>query len=411
MTKLNRQYFEALDNNDELAPMREKFCLEKGLIYLDGNSLGVLPKATASHISQVITQQWGEGLIRSWNTHQWMEKPTKLGDKVAQLIGSKKAQVLVCDTTSVNIFKLAAAAVKMRPGRSKLITEIGNFATDLYLLQGLAKLLGNQVEVIALPREQVLSAIDEDTALVLLTHVHFKTGAMWDMASVTQMTQKKGALVMWDLSHSVGAMPINLDEINVDLAVGCTYKYLNGGPGSPAFLYVAAQHQDRFEQPLTGWLGHAKPFDFEDDYQGAAGIQQAMCGTPPVLANAALEVALNLMLSVDMHLVRVKSQLMGNLFIQLIQQRCPQFEVESPTDDEQRGSHVSLAHTQGYAIMQALIARNIIGDFRAPKTLRFGFTPLYLRYVDLWDTVEALEDIMLQESWNQPEFLHRQAVT
>jgi len=411
MTKLNRQYFEALDNNDELAPMREKFCLEKGLIYLDGNSLGVLPKATASHISQVITQQWGEGLIRSWNTHQWMEKPTKLGDKVAQLIGSKKAQVLVCDTTSVNIFKLAAAAVKMRPGRSKLITEIGNFATDLYLLQGLAKLLGNQVEVIALPREQVLSAIDEDTALVLLTHVHFKTGAMWDMASVTQMTQKKGALVMWDLSHSVGAMPINLDEINVDLAVGCTYKYLNGGPGSPAFLYVAAQHQDLFEQPLTGWLGHAKPFDFEDDYHGAAGIQQAMCGTPPVLANAALEVALNLILSVDMHLVRVKSQLMGNLFIQLIQQRCPQFEVESPTDDEQRGSHVSLAHTQGYAIMQALIARNIIGDFRAPKTLRFGFTPLYLRYVDLWDTVEALEDIMLQESWNQPEFLHRQAVT
>lgn len=411
MTKLNRQYFEALDNNDELAPMREKFCLEEGLVYLDGNSLGVLPRATADHISQVVTQQWGNGLIRSWNTHQWMEKPTKLGDKVAQLIGSKKAQVLVCDTTSVNIFKLAAAAVKMRPGRSKLITEIGNFATDLYLLQGLAKLLGNKVEVIALPREQVLSAIDEDTALVLLTHVHFKTGAMWDMASVTQMTQKKGSLMMWDLSHSVGAMPINLDEINVDLAVGCTYKYLNGGPGSPAFLYVAAQHQDLFEQPLTGWLGHAKPFDFEDDYQGAAGIQQAMCGTPPVLANAALEVALNLMLSVDMHLVRVKSQLMGNLFIKLIQQRCPQFEVESPTDDEQRGSHVSLAHTQGYAIMQALIARNIIGDFRAPKTLRFGFTPLYLRYVDLWDTVEALEDIMLQESWNQPEFLHRQAVT
>ena len=411
MTPLARQYFEQLDKHDQLAPMREKFCLEEGLVYLDGNSLGVLPRATANHISQVVTQQWGNGLIRSWNTHQWMEKPTKLGDKVAQLIGSKKAQVLVCDTTCVNIFKLAAAAVKMRPGRSKLITEIGNFATDLYLLQGLAKLLGNKVEVIALPREQVLSAIDEDTALVLLTHVHFKTGAMWDMASVTQMTQKKGSLMMWDLSHSVGAMPISLDEINVDLAVGCTYKYLNGGPGSPAFLYVAAQHQDLFEQPLTGWLGHARPFDFEDDYQGAAGIKQAMCGTPAVLANAALEVALNLMLSVDMHLVRVKSQLMGNLFIQLIQQRCPQFGVESPTDDEQRGSHVSLAHTQGYAIMQALIARNIIGDFRAPKTLRFGFTPLYLRYVDLWDTVEALEDIMLQESWNQPEFLHRQAVT
>lgn len=411
MTQLTRQYFEELDKNDQLASMREEFCIEKGLIYLDGNSLGVLPKATASHMGEVINQQWGEGLIRSWNTHQWMQKPAQLGDKIAQLVGSKEGQMLVCDTTSVNIFKLAAAAVKMRPGRAKLITEIGNFATDLYLLQGLAKLLGDQVQVVALPRDQVLGAIDQDTALVLLTHVHFKTSAMWDMDSVTQITQEKGALMMWDLSHSVGAMPINLDAINVDLAVGCTYKYLNGGPGSPAFLYVAKRHQDLFEQPLTGWLGHAKPFDFEDDYQGAKGIQQAMCGTPAVLANAALEVALNLILGVDMHLVKVKSQLMGNLFIQLIHQRCPEFEVESPQDKKQRGSHVSLTHTQGYAIMQALISRNIIGDFRAPKTLRFGFTPLYLKYADLWDTVMALEEIMLNKSWDRAEFLHQQAVT
>lgn len=411
MTQLNREHFEKLDKSDPLAPMRDEFCLEKGLIYLDGNSLGPLPKATASRISEVIKQQWGVGLIRSWNSHQWMQKPTQLGDKVGRLIGAQKGQTLVCDTTSINIFKLAAAAVKMRPGRTKLITETGNFATDLYILQGLAKLLGDQVKVVALPRDQVLNAIDDDTALVLLTHVHFKTGSMWDMASVTQVAQAKGALMMWDLSHSAGAMPISLDHVNADLAVGCTYKYLNGGPGSPAYVYVAKRHLALFEQPLTGWLGHAKPFDFEDDYQGAKGIQQAMCGTPSVLANAALEVALDLMLGVDMQKVREKSQLMGNLFIELIHQRCPWFELDSPKHGPQRGSQVSLAHPQGYAIMQALIARNIVGDFRAPNILRFGFTPLYLKYVDLWDTVAALEDIMLHEHWNQAKYLHKQPVT
>ena len=411
MTKLTRKNFETLDKHDALAPMRHKFSLQDGLIYLDGNSLGVLPKATADHVHEVIKQQWGVDLIRSWNCHQWMQKPTQLGDKVGRLVGAEAGQVLICDTTSVNIFKLAAAAVKMRPGRTKLITEIGNFATDLYLLQGLAKLLGDQVQLVALPRAQVLQVIDEDTALVLLTHVHFKTGALWDMASVTQLAQEKGALMMWDLSHSVGAMPIALDEVKADLAVGCTYKYLNGGPGSPAFVYVAERHLQEFEQPLTGWLGHAKPFDFEDDYQAAAGIQQALCGTPAVLANAALEVALDLMLSADMQQIRRKSQHMGSLFIQLIQQRCSWFALASPTNNEQRGSQVSLLHPQGYAIMQALIERNIVGDFRAPDNLRFGFTPLYLKYVDLWDTVEALADIMANESWNQPQFLAQQAVT
>jgi len=411
MTSLNRETFEILDLNDSLAFMRSEFSLQDGLIYLDGNSLGVLPKATASHVSEVIQQQWGVDLIRSWNCNQWMQKPTELGDKIGRLVGAEMGQVLVCDTTSVNIFKLAAAAVKMRPGRSKLITETGNFATDLYLLQGLAKLLGDQVQVVALPRDQVLNAIDDDTALVLLTHVHFKTGAMWNMANVTELAQKSGALMMWDLSHSVGAMPICLDHVNADLAVGCTYKYLNGGPGSPAFVYVAKRHLAEFEQPLTGWIGHAKPFDFEDDYEGAAGIQQAMCGTPAVLANAALEVSLNLMLEVDMQAVRRKSMHMGKLFIELIQQRCPWFIIGSPTNDEHRGSQVSLTHLQGYAIIQALIARNIVGDFRAPDNLRFGFTPLYLRYVDLWDTVDALVDIMSNERWNQPQFLQQQAVT
>jgi kynureninase len=411
MTNLTRADFETLDKNDTLAPLRDQFSLAQDLIYLDGNSLGVLPKATAAHVQQVITQQWGVDLIRSWNCNQWMQKPAQLGDKIGQLIGAEAGQVLACDTTSINIFKLAAAAVKMRPGRSKLITETGNFATDLYLLQGLAKLLGDQVQVVALPREQVLDAIDDDTALVLLTHVHFKTGAMWDMPAVTQQVQQHGALMMWDLCHSVGAMPIHLDRVNADLAVGCTYKYLNGGPGSPAFVYVAKRLQAEFEQPLTGWLGHAKPFDFNDEYQGANGIQQAMCGTPPVLANAALEVALDVMLQADLNQVRQKSSHMGDLFIQLVQQRCPWFQLSSPVDKAIRGSQVSLVHDQGYAIIQALIERNIIGDFRAPDHLRFGFTPLYLRYVDLWDTVDALVDIMTHDLWKQPKFLAKQAVT
>jgi kynureninase len=411
MTQLTRAHFEKFDQNDSLAPLREQFSLADDLIYLDGNSLGVLPKATAAHVQEVITQQWGVDLIRSWNTNQWMQKPTQLGDKIGQLTGAAAGQVLACDTTSVNIFKLAAAAVKMRPGRSKLITETGNFATDLYLLQGLAKLLGDRVQVMALPRDQVLQAIDDDTALVLLTHVHFKTGAMWDMPVVTQLAQQNGALMMWDLCHSVGAMPIHLDAVNADLAVGCTYKYLNGGPGSPAFVYVAQRHQAEFEQPLTGWLGHAKPFDFSDDYQGAKGIQQAMCGTPPVLANAALEVALDVMLNADLVEVRRKSSHMGDLFIRLVQERCPWFTIGSPIDSQQRASQVSLIHEQGYAIVQALIERNIIGDFRAPDHLRFGFTPLYLRYVDLWDTVDALVDIMTNELWNQPKFLLKQDIT
>ena len=411
MTNLTRADFETLDKNDTLAPLRDQFSLAQDLIYLDGNSLGVLPKATAAHVQQVITQQWGVDLIRSWNCNQWMQKPAQLGDKIGQLIGAEAGQVLACDTTSINIFKLAAAAVKMRPGRSKLITETGNFATDLYLLQGLAKLLGDQVQVVALPREQVLDAIDDDTALVLLTHVHFKTGAMWDIPAVTQQVQQHGALMMWDLCHSVGAMPIHLDRVNADLAVGCTYKYLNGGPGSPAFVYVAKRLQAEFEQPLTGWLGHAKPFDFNDEYQGANGIQQAMCGTPPVLANAALEVALDVMLQADLNQVRKKSSHMGDLFIQLVQQRCPWFQLGSPVDKAIRGSQVSLVHDQGYAIIQALIERNIIGDFRAPDHLRFGFTPLYLRYVDLWDTVDALVDIMTHDLWKQPKFLAKQAVT
>lgn len=410
-TFLNRDYFAMLDAQDPLAHTRDHFCLEQGLIYLDGNSLGVLPKATAAHVNEVITQQWGVGLIRSWNTHHWMSKPNTLGDKIGQLIGAKADQTLVCDSTSINTFKLAGAAVNMRPGRRKIVTETGNFSTNLYLLQGLAKLLGDKVDIVAVPKDQVLAQVDSDTVLVLLTHVHFKTGSMWDMAEVTRQVQANGAFMMWDLSHSVGAMPLALDELNVDFAVGCTYKYLNGGPGSPAFLYVAKRHFDDFNQPLTGWLGHAKPFEFKDDYEPAYGVQQTLCGTPSIIAYAALEVAVDLMLQVDMNVLRSKSQQMSNLFIALIKQEVPAFKLASCDDETKRGSQVSLQHPKGYAIVQALIARNIIGDFRAPDNLRFGFTPLYLRYIDVWDAVQALKEIMASDEWNQPQFIQKKAVT
>ena len=411
MSHIDLNYLQQLDQQDPNSQLRELFDLPESMIYLDGNSLGALPKHTNTRLQEVVQQQWGQSLIQSWNSHDWMQKPTQLGDRIGKLIGAKPEQVLVCDTTSVNIFKLAAAAVAMQPGRSKLITETGNFATDLYLLQGLERMLGDQIEVVALPREQVLSAIDDDTALVLLTHVHYKSGATWDMTKVTQQAHEKGALMLWDLCHSAGAMQVHLDTCKADFAVGCTYKYLNGGPGSPAFLYVAKQHQAQLQQPLTGWLGHARPFNFEDQYESAPGIQQAMCGTPAVLANAALECALEIFEQADLALLRSKAQQLGDVFIQLVQEHCPEFDLASPTDASVRGNQVSLYHPEGYAIMQNLIARNIVGDFRAPDILRFGFAPLYVRYEDIWHTVQTLAAIMATGSWQAAEYNQRQAVT
>jgi kynureninase len=411
MTHLTRSYFVKLDEQDQLAHFRNRFQLADDLIYLNGNSLGPLPKAVPRRIEQLINQEWGQDLIRSWNKHQWIDKPTTIGDKIARLIGAGPDEVLVTDTTSVNIFKLAAGAIAMRPERRKIVTELGNFATDLYLLQGLESLLGEAVEVCAVPRDEVISHIDDRTALVLLTHVHFKSGAMWNMTDITRLTHQHGALMLWDLSHSTGAMVVELNQCNVDLAVGCTYKYLNGGPGSPAFMYVSKRHQNQFKQPLTGWIGHARPFDFDDQYQPAAGIKQGLCGTPAVVANAALEVSVDLLLEADLLQVRKKSVAMGNLFIELIQQHGNWFNISSPVNGQVRGSQVSIIHPAGYAIMQALIARNIIGDFRAPDHLRFGFAPLYLRYVDLWDTVEALADIMTHHIWDCDQFKQHQAVT
>lgn len=413
MTDLSRRDFEALDATDTLAPWRAAFSLPPDTIYLDGNSLGVLPKATLARLQDVITREWGRDLIKSWNTADWINAPLRVGDKIAKLVGAQPGEVVAADSTSVNLFKLAAAAVRLRPGRHKIISEPGNFPTDLYVLQGLVEYLGADYSLETVERSRIADAIDSDTAVVVLTHVHYKTGLMFDMAAMTRRAQEAGALILWDLSHSAGALPVDLNGCNADLAIGCGYKYLNGGPGAPGFLYVAERHQEAIRPPLSGWMGHAAPFAFSDEYTPAPGIRRNLCGTPAILGLAALECGLDIMTQVDLGAVRQKSQKMGDMFIRLVRETCGPhgFGLASPEDSEIRGSQVSLTHNDGYAIMQALIARNVIGDFRAPDILRFGFTPLYLRYTDIWDAVEILADVMNSGNWRAEAFQKRAAVT
>ena len=424
MRALTRDDVAALDATDALAARRERFALPEGVIYLDGNSLGALPRATADHVARVVREEWGQGLIRSWNDTGndtgngagngagWIDLPQRVGDKIGRLIGAAPGQVVVADSTSVNLFKALAAAVRMRPGRPVVLSERGNFPTDLYIVQGLAELLGG-IELRLVEREEVAGAIDGRTAVVVLTHVDYRTGAMHDMAAVTAAAHAAGALALWDLAHSAGAVPVDLDGCGADLAVGCGYKYLNGGPGAPAFLYVAKRHQEAFRQPLTGWMGHAAPFAFGTDYRPAAGIRRALCGTPAVLAVAALEAGVDELLAVDMAELRRKSVAMTGLFRRLIAQECAGYGLEpvGPIEAERCGSQVSVRHPQGYAVMQALISRGVIGDFRAPDIMRFGFAPLYLRFTDVWDAVAILKDVLTTAAWDRPEFHRRAAVT
>jgi kynureninase len=413
MTILTRDHFTRLDQQDSLAAFQQEFELPAGHIYLNGNSLGVLPRAAKARAREVVEQEWGQGLIRSWNTADWISLPRRVGDKIAGLIGADAGEVVVADSTSVNLFKLAAAAVKLRPGRSKILSEPGNFPTDLYILQGLEAFMDGGVQLNTVHRDEILPAIDEDTALVVLTQVHYKSGSMFDMAAITARAHEMGALVLWDLSHSAGAVPVALNDVGADFAIGCGYKYLNGGPGAPGFLFVARRHQAQLQQPLSGWFGHASPFQMRDDYEPAPGIERTLCGTTPVIGASLLEVGVDIMASADMVLVREKSLQMGQLFIELVEQRLGDhgFGIASSKNPALRGSQVSLTHEQGFAIMQALIARNIIGDFRAPDILRFGFTPLYVRFVDLWDCVDALVDIMATRDWDQAAYRQLTAVT
>jgi kynureninase len=383
------------------------------VIYLDGNSLGALPKTTLARLGEVVTREWGEGLIRSWNTADWIDMPRRVGDKIARVIGAKAGEVIVADSTSINLFKVLAAALKLKPGRRVILSEPDNFPTDLYMAQGLIELLGGRHELVLKPAHELAAAIDKDVAVVMLTHVNYGTGAMHDMAALTALAHERGALVIWDLAHSAGAMPLDLATARVDFAIGCGYKYLNGGPGAPAFIYVAKRHQRKFSQPLSGWMGHAQPFAFDWRYQPATGIARYLCGTPPVLSMAALECGVDVLLTADLGQIRAKSLRMADLFIDLVAQQCGNHDLvlATPRLPAKRGSQVSFQHPEGYAIMQALIARGVIGDFRAPNIMRFGLTPLYLRYSDVWDAVAVLAAILDTRSWDAPQFKRRAKVT
>ncbi|HYF58860.1 MAG TPA: kynureninase [Burkholderiaceae bacterium] len=413
---------EALDAADPLAFARARFVLPPDTIYLDGNSLGAMPAAVAPRMREAVEREWAHGLIRSWNDAGWYTAPQRAAAKIARLVGAAPDQVIVTDSTSVNLFKLLAGAIGIQrrraPGRTVIVAERGNFPTDVYLDASVAALFG--MELVCPPQDEVPAAIaaaGERLALVQLTHVDYRSGRCHDMAAITARAHAQGGLALWDLAHTAGAMPVELDALEVDFAVGCGYKYLNGGPGAPAFAYVARRWIGELEQPLVGWHGHARPFAFEHAWQPAPGIERLLCGTEPQLSLLALEAALDAFDGVDLGLLRAKSTALCETFLARAERAvggfgaASGFGLASPREAERRGSQVSLSHPQGYAIVQALIARGVIGDFRAPDLLRFGFAPLYLRFVDAWDAAEALGDVVATRAWDHPDFLARKAVT
>lgn len=398
-----RSTAEALDAADPLRGFRDRFTLPESIIYLDGNSLGALPRETPDRVKRMIEEEWGRGLIRSWNDAGWFGLPQRLGERIAPLIGAAPGQTLVCDSTSVNLHKTLSAALALRPGRTTLVSEVGSFPTDLYLTEGLRppggaplrrRLLGRDGDTLA-------ELLDADTAVLLLSHADYRTGRLHDMAAVTAQAHAAGALVVWDLCHTAGALPVELDAAAADFAVGCGYKYLNGGPGAPAFLYVAERHQEAARQPLSGWFGHADPFAMSPDYTPAPGVTRFLTGTPPVLALAGLDAALDvweeLLAGPGLAALRAKSLSLTGLFLRLTGELG--LTPVTPEQPDARGSQVSLRHPQAYAIVRQLIERGVIGDFRAPDVMRFGFTPLYLGHTEAWDAAAALAAVLADESW------------
>ena len=398
-----------LDAADPLAEYRERFTIPKGVIYLDGNSLGPLPKGTPVRLAEVVLEEWGQGLIRSWNDADWIGLPRKVGAKISRLIGALPHEVIAADSTSVNLFKLIAAALALRPGRKVILSEPGNFPTDLYVIDGLEK--QGLAERHLAPRERLAEALGDDVALLLLTHVHYKTGALHNMISLTRAAQDTGALVLWDLSHSVGALPVDLNGCGADLAVGCGYKYLNGGPGAPAFAFAAERHHQNLRQPLTGWMGHAAPFAFSDDYAPARGVDRLQCGTPPILGLAALEVGVDLIAEIGVERLYAKSQALSEFFRRCLGELGVELELACPAAPRERGSQLSFRHPEAYALCQALIARGVIGDFRDPDILRLGFAPAYLRFADMAEAAHHFAEVLSTGEWRREEYAKRAAVT
>jgi kynureninase len=399
-----------LDAQDRLAFARERFSIPNGLTYLDGNSLGALPVATAQRVDHLIRDLWAQDLISSWNKHGWIDAPMRVAAKLVQIVGAKPNELLIADSTSVCLFKLLAAAVRARPGRRVVLTQEGNFPTDTYVAEGLAEMLGMELRRAA--PDDIIAALDEATAVVTVTHVDYRSGARFDMGAVNEAARSVGALVVWDLSHSAGAIELDLKGSGCELAVGCGYKYLNGGPGAPAFVYVSEKAQSDIRPPLQGWMGHAEPFAFEERYAAGSGIMPFLTGTPSVIALAALDAGLDTFAGIAMADVEAKSRALLKLFIDEVEARCGhEVRLFGPRDLAERGSHVCFAHPQGYAVMQALIARGIVGDFRAPDLMRFGFTPLYTRFEDAWRAADGLADILATREWDQPRFLERKKVT
>ena len=404
----------SLDELDPLKHKRSEFMLSDDRIYMDGNSLGPLSKTARDRVANVVSQQWGNDLIHSWNTHNWIDLPHSVGDKIAPLIGAERGQVIACDSTSVNLFKVLASALALNPGRATVLSQRDNFPTDLYMVQGMSELLGrSRCTLKTVSEDQLVDNVDDSVAVLLLTEVNFRTGYLHNMKKLTEIAHKAGVLVIWDLAHSAGALDVQLDECNVDFAVGCGYKYLNGGPGAPAFIYTANRHHQSVSQPLSGWMGHSSPFDFEHDYKAGKAMSKYLTGTPNILSLASLDAALDVFSDVDISDLRCKSVSLSELFIKCVDRESSltEFQLISPRDAALRGSQLAFSHDQAFAISRALNDHNVVVDFRAPNIIRFGLTPLYLNHREVWNAVQILVYVMASQMYKDKKYQVRSKVT
>lgn len=411
---LTREDCIALDQKDPLQYCRDRFLTAPDRIYLDGNSLGAMPKLAPGTLTATVEREWGQDLIQSWNKAGWFELPSILGNRIGTLIGADSGQVVVCDNTSINLHKVLHAALGINSSRRRILAHRGDFPTDLYIIQSAVTSCGRHVEVDLIENEQeIVERFDESVAVAVLSQINYKTGALMDMERVNQAARSQGVLVVWDLCHSAGVMPVELDRHHADFAVGCTYKYLNGGPGAPAYIYAATRHHQQMTQPLSGWWSHANPFSFSPEYIPADGIKRMLSGTQPILSMRGVECGLDTYDGVSMQQVREKSMALCALFVELIELECSDYglDVIGPSEFAQRGSHVSIAFEHGYSAVQAMIDRGVVGDFRAPNLMRFGFSPLYISFEEVWNAVATLADCLHQKSWLDPKYNQIATVT